>query len=111
MSKKEKILVRFFNIPNDFTYEELLLILSMYGFIEIPKGKTSGSRVAFYNKMYNKKIEFHRPHPSNIIKKYIENSKKTDGMFHVEHSVTTQQFLPYIYIIGFNFQGPMPLKL
>ena len=78
MSKKEKILVRFFNIPNDFTYEELLLILSMYGFIEIPKGKTSGSRVAFYNKMYNKKIAFHRPHPINIIKNIINIIKEME---------------------------------
>ena len=71
MSKKEKILKRFLNVPNDFTYDELLIILKMYGFIEIQKGKTSGSRVAFYNKAYNKKIEFHKPHPNNIIKRYI----------------------------------------
>lgn len=71
MSQKEKLLKRFFNVPHDFTYEELLSILNMYGFIEIQKGKTSGSRVSFYNKVYNKKIEFHKPHPSNIVKRYI----------------------------------------
>lgn len=71
MSQREKILKRFFDIPNDFTYEELLLILKIYNFVEISKGKTSGSRVAFYNKSYNKKIEFHKTHPDNIIKRYI----------------------------------------
>ena len=71
MSKRKKLLERFFNIPNDFTYEELLVILDIYGFKEIKKGKTSGSRVGFYNEKFEKKIEFHKPHPNNIIKKYI----------------------------------------
>lgn len=71
MSKKEKLLRRFFSIPNDFTYDELVSILCMYNFEEIAKGKTAGSRVAFYNKLYNKKIEFHKPHPGNIIKRYV----------------------------------------
>jgi len=71
LSQKEKLLRRFFSMPNDFTYEELIAILKIYNFEEIIKGKTSGSRVSFYNKAYNKKIEFHRPHPGNIIKRYI----------------------------------------
>lgn len=71
MSKKEKLLRRFFGIPNDFTYDELVIVLKIYNFEEISKGKTAGSRVAFYNSTYNKKVEFHKPHPNNIIKKYV----------------------------------------
>ena len=71
MSQKEKLIKRFFSIPNDFTYEEFVVVLKIYGFESIQKGKTAGSRVSFYNQAHNKKIEFHKPHPSNIIKKYV----------------------------------------
>ena len=74
LSKKGKLKNRFFCMPNDFTYEELTTLLECYGFYQIQKGKTAGSRVSFYNKTYNKKIEFHKPHPDNIIKKYIMKS-------------------------------------
>ena len=42
-------------------------MLNKLGFIEDNKGKTSGSRVRFYNKN-GTKIDLHRPHPKNIVK-------------------------------------------
>ena len=73
MSKLEKEIKRLKSKPEDFTYDELKRILNNLGFIENNKGKTSGSRVVFENKMINKKIELHKPHPGNILKAYQIN--------------------------------------
>lgn len=59
--------------PTDFTYDEAKKLLSAYGFEEHNKGKTSGSRVAFIRNTDKKIIYFHRPHPQNVLKKYIIN--------------------------------------
>lgn len=74
MSKKEKLLEKLKSKPKDFTYDELKTLLSYLEFYEYNKGKTSGSKVVFinYNDM-SKKIELHKPHPSNIIKTYKMN--------------------------------------
>ncbi|MDD3788311.1 MAG: type II toxin-antitoxin system HicA family toxin [Petrimonas sp.] len=69
MSVKEKLIKRFLNIPKDFTYDETVKLLNAFGFYEVQKGKTSGSRVMFAND--NKRvIQFHKPHPGNILKPY-----------------------------------------
>lgn len=73
MSKLEKQIKRLQSKPKDFTYDELKNILNNLGFDENNKGKTSGSRVVFENKDFNKKIEIHKPHPKNIIKIYQIN--------------------------------------
>ncbi len=73
MSKVRKDIERLKSKPKDFTYDELKKILNNFGFIENNKGKTSGSRVVFENLGINKKIEFHKPHPNNIIKSYQIN--------------------------------------
>lgn len=70
MSKKEKILKRFLQKPQDFTYDELRTLLSQYGYSELSSGKTSGSRVAFINDETNHLIRLHKPHPKNILKNY-----------------------------------------
>jgi HicA toxin of bacterial toxin-antitoxin, len=69
MSKQEKLLDRFLTLPADFTWDELVKLLSSFGFKESVKGKTGGSRRKFSteNKLV---ILLHKPHPSNIIKKY-----------------------------------------
>lgn len=72
MSKKEKILERLKSKPKDFTYEEAKQVLSIFGFVEYNKGKTSGSKVEFINE-YNQKIELHKSHPGNILKTYQVN--------------------------------------
>jgi hypothetical protein len=70
MSRKEKILKRFLQVPNDFTYDELFTLLKGFEYQVLATGKTSGSRVAFYNKQTSHIIRLHKPHPSNILKNY-----------------------------------------
>ncbi len=69
MSKQEKLLERFLSIPADFTWDELKKVLASLGYLEITKGKTAGSRKKFVDKHGNL-ILLHKPHPSNIVKKY-----------------------------------------
>ena len=49
MTKKDKLLERFFALPKDFTYNELRTMLNGLGYQEYHLGKTSGSRVLFFN--------------------------------------------------------------
>ncbi|MCG8305892.1 MAG: type II toxin-antitoxin system HicA family toxin [Cytophagales bacterium] len=69
MSKKEKLIARFLSMPSDFHYDEMVPLLGYYGFYEVKKGKTSGSRVKFEN-AEGVPIILHKPHPSGIMKKY-----------------------------------------
>ena len=69
MSKKEKLIRRFLSMPSDFHYDELVKLLGYYGFNEVPKGKTSGSRVKFEDAAVVP-IILHKPHPTGIMKKY-----------------------------------------
>lgn len=72
MSKKDKLIQKLKSKPKDLTYDELKTLLGYLGFFEYNKGKTSGSRVKFIDN-YNRIIELHKPHPSNIIKPYKIN--------------------------------------
>jgi len=56
--------------PKDFTYDEARTLLGLYGFIEDTKGRTSGSRVMFVNKLLDVNFRLHKPHPNNILKEY-----------------------------------------
>ena len=67
MSTKDKLIERFKKLPNDFTFDELVRLLSFYGYRLENKGQTSGSRVIFTKG--NDSIMTHRPHPSSIVKK------------------------------------------
>jgi len=69
MSKKEKLIDRFLSMPSDFHYDEMVKLLGYFGFNEVKKGKTSGSRVKFEN-AEGVPIILHKPHPSGIMKKY-----------------------------------------
>lgn len=69
MSKIEKLITRLNSKPKDFTWQEATRILNHYGFEEIKKGKTNGSRRKFANK-YKDVINIHEPHPGNILKGY-----------------------------------------
>ena len=69
MSKKEKLIVRFLSMPSDFHYDEMVTLLGYFGYYEVKKGKTSGSRVKFENEE-EVPIILHRPHPSGIMKMY-----------------------------------------
>jgi len=74
MSKKEKIIERIKSKPKDFTYDEAKRLLENLGFVEDNKGKTSGSRVVFRNEEFLERIELHKPHPINILKRYQINT-------------------------------------
>ncbi len=77
MTKKDKLLDRFLSIPADFTWDELIRVLAIFGFEEIGKGKTGGSRRKFKNK--NAVIfSCHKPHPGNIVKKYLIRQLKEE---------------------------------
>lgn len=68
MTKKEKLIERIRRLPKDFTFAELESVLLQLGFEKDDKGKTSGSRVRFYNKDKQMQYLAHKPHPSSIIK-------------------------------------------
>jgi len=69
MSRQEKLISRFLSAPKDFTWEELIKILSFFGYQETKGGKTGGSRRRFVDDKKNI-ITLHKPHPSNIVKSY-----------------------------------------
>ena len=69
MSKKEKLLQEFLNSPKDFRWEDLVIILKMFGYEEQSTGKTGGSRRKFFNDA-RAPLYFHKPHPSGILKEY-----------------------------------------
>ncbi|MDH4219587.1 MAG: type II toxin-antitoxin system HicA family toxin [Candidatus Aminicenantes bacterium] len=70
MTKQEKLLKRFLSKPRDFTFTELRKLLRGFGYKEIRSGKTSGSRVVFFNESLRHIIRLHKPHPRNILKRY-----------------------------------------
>lgn len=71
MSKKEKLIERLLTIPRDFTYYEACRLLTNLGYIEDVKGKTSGSRIAFYHKTTKRVFLLHKPHPDSYLKMYV----------------------------------------
>ncbi len=80
MSRKEKLIARFLTMPSDFHYDEVVKLLGFFGFTEVKKGKTSGSRVKFLNPD-GVPIMLHKPHPSGIMKQYqIKQIKEVLGI-------------------------------
>ena len=73
MSKKEKLIKRLFQRPKDFTYDEAKSLLQSFDYEEYNKGKTTGSKVRFYNKTSKKIFYLHRPHPQKVLKAYQVN--------------------------------------
>ncbi len=69
MSKKEKLIARFLSMPSDFHYDEMVKLVGHFGFKEVKKGKTSGSRVKFMNSE-GVPLMMHKPHPTGIMKHY-----------------------------------------
>jgi len=71
MSKRDKQIVRLLSKPKDFTFKELSTLLSGLGYISDNKGKTSGSRVAFFNPANSSIIRLDKPHPDDTLKSYL----------------------------------------
>jgi hypothetical protein len=69
MSKNEKLLERLLSTPKDFTWDELVRLLTWFGYNELKKGKTGGSRRKFADAKKNV-IILHEPHPGKIVKGY-----------------------------------------
>lgn len=73
MSKLGKLIQKVSSKPKTFKYSELRTLLLGLGYHEIKKGKTSGSRAAFYNDKTKHIIRLHKPHPGRELKKYQIN--------------------------------------
>lgn len=69
MSKNQKLIEKLLSNPTDFTWEELIKVLSQFGYTEMKTGKTGGSRRKFADKSKHV-ISLHKPHPGNILKRY-----------------------------------------
>ena len=69
MSKKEKLIDRLIKKPKDFTFDEMVLLLSYFGYA-LKQGGT-GSGVKFIKEGSNEVINFHKPHPNGVLKKYV----------------------------------------
>lgn len=69
MSKKEKLIDRLLSNPKDFTFNEMESLLLYFGY-RLKQGGT-GSGVKFIRDGSNEVINFHKPHPSGILKKYV----------------------------------------
>ncbi|HWZ02728.1 MAG TPA: type II toxin-antitoxin system HicA family toxin [Mucilaginibacter sp.] len=69
MSRQEKLITRLLSFPKDFTWEELIKVLALFGYEEVKGGKTGGSRRRFVDEKKNV-ITLHKPHPANIVKSY-----------------------------------------
>lgn len=71
MSQHEKLKEKLRRLPKSFTYNEMVSLLSGFGYIEIERLRKSGSAVVFFNPELNDKIMFHKPHPQKELKRYI----------------------------------------
>ena len=69
MSRKDKLLEKLLQKPKDFTFDEMVSLLSYLGY-ELKQGGT-GSGVKFIKDGSNEVIIFHRPHPNGTLKRYI----------------------------------------
>ena len=67
--KRQKILERLLTKPTDFSWLELVKVLSGFGYEQFNAGKTSGSRVRFVHPTLPP-ILLHKPHPRPILKRY-----------------------------------------
>ncbi len=69
MSQKDKLIDRLLKKPKDFTFDEMVSLLSYLGY-ELKQGG-AGSGVKFIKEDSNEVINFHKPHPSGVLKRYV----------------------------------------
>jgi hypothetical protein len=69
MSKKDKLIEKMLTKPKDFTFDEMVSLLSYFGY-DMKQGGT-GSGVKFIKEDSNEVINFHKPHPNGALKKYV----------------------------------------
>lgn len=69
MSQKDKLIERLLRKPKDFTFDEMVSLLSYFGYT-LKQGGT-GSGVKFIRDNNNEVINFHKPHPNGVLKRYV----------------------------------------
>lgn len=69
MSRKDKLINRFLKQPKDFTFDEMESLLSYFGYKLKQSG--TGSGVKFIQDGSNEVINFHKPHPNGVLKRYV----------------------------------------
>jgi len=69
VSKKDKLLKKIHQRPKDFAWEELETLLKGFGYKQVKKGKSGGSRRRFIHSSLPT-IMLHKPHPGNVLKMY-----------------------------------------
>ena len=62
MSRWKNVENKFKRLDKTITYDEAVVLLEHYGYVQDNKGKTSGSRVRFTS-AFHKYILLHKPHP------------------------------------------------
>ncbi len=67
MSKKEKLLRRLTSRPKDFTWSELVSLMTTLGF---DMEKSSGSGRKFFLERTGVVLFIHEPHPAKVLKPY-----------------------------------------
>ena len=67
MSKQEKLLRRLASKPKDFTWSELVSLMTALGF---DMEKSTGSGRKFILEETNAVLFFHEPHPAKVLKPY-----------------------------------------
>ncbi|KEO52472.1 MULTISPECIES: type II toxin-antitoxin system HicA family toxin [Thalassospira] len=72
MGRKDKLIERLKSRPKDFSWDELVRLLTALGYTENNSGKTGGSRRKFTHATAPT-ISLHKPHPGNIVKLYVIN--------------------------------------
>ena len=70
MSRKDKLLLRLQRRPNDFTWDELSVLLKSFGYKQAKPGKTGGSRRRFVHPT-SATITLHKPHPITFSKSML----------------------------------------
>jgi len=87
MSKQEKLIQRFLSKPADFTWDETVAFLRIFGYKMTAAGKTGGSSVKFIHPVLPI-ISLHKPHPRKIMKSYqldqIEEFLIKEGLINEE---------------------------
>lgn len=69
MAKNDKLIERLLSKPNDFSWNELIKLLTHFGYKELKHSKTGGSRRKFVDDSKHI-ISLHKPHPGNVLKQY-----------------------------------------
>lgn len=70
MGQKEKLIKKLKSKPKNFTFDEAETLLGFLSYLPDNKGKTSGSRILFYNENSKSKIILHKPYPRKELLEY-----------------------------------------